>query len=254
VKSITDAVAHFFQKKLARPPAGNSNEIVRIANLIQRHAGISEYSRHLGDGSFGSAFLVDDTLVLKLTNDFNEVHASYAVRKAGLLANVVEIEYAGIALGGTAAIGVIVSEFMPEIFAECFPQSAITLATAVVAIKEKHGVWSNQLDTLSPAKARLRLKKAQADLTKMLSYEHNDRLDQVILGLLQLRDVGVYYVDCHPKNVGVLRGDGEEVIKLFDLGVSSVSAGTKAPTIEATAVAGLGEPAICKRQRIHVMS
>jgi len=54
--------------------------------------------------------------------------------------------------------------------------------------------------------------------------------------------------------VGVFEmNPNEALVKLFDLGISSLPPGTRAPTIEETAMAGLGEPAICRRQRIPVL-
>jgi hypothetical protein len=255
MQPVVNAVAKYFSDILHEAPAKNSGQIIRIANLIQKHAKVSEYVKHLGHGGYGFAFQVDNQWVLKLTSDLNEVHASFAVGQAGHLPNVVDIAYAGIALGGMVAVGVVVLEYVPEVFSSAFPVQALELSDNVQSIKDLHGVWPSQVLTLRPAEARRRLNKAQRDLIEILGVQNDDYLDQVADGLSQLRQLGVYYIDCHPNNVGVIPlGDDEALVKLFDLGFSSPPPGLQAPTIEEVAVAGLGEPSICKRQRIPVVS
>lgn len=203
--------------------------VAAIAKAI-RGIGYQRIARILGNGSFGTAALDEGGGVLKLTSDPTEVAAG-AVLRGMQLPHVVFIAGAwkvkGVKVdaqsGQEVNVGLLSMQAVKPL-----PRDAgkSDLSSAVFAIKDKLGAHPEDLDQMTPGKARMFLSRASATMIEELRYEAQGRqlfLD-VASALEELREHRVFAIDVHGGNVGLDEGggiDGEDVYRVYDIGTSS---------------------------------
>lgn len=240
--------------------------IPRIAAALQS-LGFEDIGEILGSGSFGTAALLDETRIIKLTSDASEVQAG-AVLKGHRLTHVASVYDArfirGLRVTGSLGsdndvgtivkrrpVGVLVAERVDPLGKDYEAQE---LNAFVRKFKERTKTWPHQLAIISHKRERARLEKASVtmeselrDIAEQLRYEKIGRgriAEGVADALKELRSHAIYAIDVHSGNVG---RDVDGTVKLFDIGSSSPPSRPKAPAITPPKVRPEPEPSTIDR-------
>jgi hypothetical protein len=213
---------------------------------------IVRYETILGAGSFGTAALLPNGKVLKLTTDPTEVQAG-AVLTGKELPHVARI-YGAWFVQGAKADAVVGWDAKSEeeirksmrigvLLLETVLNAAYATASGYVERKDldriskvvknektRLHVWPNELIKLTRAKVRERLRKASSVIEDELRRQHTEVAEAVADALTELRAESIYAVDVHVGNIGYSETD--ERFKIFDIGSSSPPAQPKAGVLK----------------------
>jgi hypothetical protein len=219
--------------------------------------GLRDVGTILGAGTFGTAALLDDHTVIKITSDPSEVQAG-SILKGKRLKHVARI-YESWFIRGVRATTVIGSTGRGKNIKRRYPvgvlyservqplpdsQSADELSILVNHFKEQTHTYPHSLARLDRAAQREKLKNASLNLERTLRQQGHelrrvDMMEDVYLvegvadALRELRDHGVYAIDVHAGNVGYVDSDSGGILyKVFDIGSSSPPARPKAKVID----------------------
>jgi len=221
--------------------------VALIAQSIARLK-IDRIQEVLGGGSFGTAAALSEDLVLKLTTDPTEVQAG-AVLRGKDLPHVVRIDgswfikgvIVNAAIGWDAEqeeeirenmrVGVLLEQRVEPI------ERSIgdNLSKIVNRVKTDEQAWPGDLFTISPGKARIKLRHVSEVMEgAMRAYADGGRMGaraarDVAEALHELREQGVYAIDVHGGNVG--HDDMAGRYRVFDIGSTSPPRKPKAPTL-----------------------
>jgi len=214
--------------------------IEKVVHAIRKNFGFDSLLP-LGNGSFATAFYTPNQTALKITFDLEDVKAAHLVRERPAV-NLVTVYGAGNTqasvywgygersqiAGKSSRIGLIECAYVPFDFRDAFPDEggriSNQIGNIVANIKDEHGVWPSDLHRLGSAKINA-IRDAQENLIERLD-KMNSRLrdtnarivSELIKGLLELQERGVYSVDFHASNS---RWTGEKLV-LTDFGAGSV--------------------------------
>lgn len=234
----------------------------RVEQIIQSisRLKIDRIEEILGSGSFGTAAALSEDLVLKLTTDPTEVQAG-AVLRSKDLPHVVRIDGSWFIKGviSNAVIGwdaeleeeirkdMRVGLLLEQRVDPIDPTIGVNLNGIVSRVKNEEGAWPGDLFTISPGKARIKLRHVSEVMEgAMRAYADRGRMGaraalDVAKALHELREQGVYAIDVHGGNVGFDSMDGR--YRVFDIGSTSPPRKPKAPTLA---------PARVKRQKAPI--
>lgn len=228
--------------------------------------GLSGVGGILGAGSFGTAAVLDEDHVVKLTSDPSEVQAG-RVLSGHHLKHVAEIDGAWFVRGVRAKteiakingqsvrkqypVGVVILQRVRTID-DGDVAGADELSDIVKDFKSSTKTYPDDLARLSHARQRERLRKASRELERVLRVsgdelrnqdrdEEADMAHGVADALAELRGHGVYAIDVHAGNIGFVDEDGERVYKVFDIGSSSPPARPKARVVDGDTVLNISE-------------
>jgi|HubBroStandDraft_2_1064218.scaffolds.fasta_scaffold00001_109 hypothetical protein len=210
--------------------------------------GLRDVGTILGAGTFGTAALLDDHTVIKITSDPSEVQAG-SILKGKRLKHVARIYESWFIRGVRATtvikrrypVGVLYSERVQPLPDS---KSADELSNLVNEFKEQTHTYPRSLARLDRAAQREKLKNASINLERTLRQQGHelrrvDMMEDVYLvegvadALRELRDHGVYAIDVHAGNVGYVDSDSGGILyKVFDIGSSSPPARPKAKVID----------------------
>jgi len=219
--------------------------------------GLRDVGTILGAGTFGTAALLDDRTVIKITSDPSEVQAG-SILKGKRLKHVARIYESWFIRGVRATtiigqtdggkyikrrypVGVLYSERVTPLPDS---NSSSELTILVNHFKEQTHTYPHSLARLDRAAQREKLKNASLNLERTLRQQgvelrRVDMMDDVYLvdgvadALRELRDQGVYAIDVHAGNVGYVDSDSGGIqYKVFDIGSSSPPARPKARVID----------------------
>lgn len=219
--------------------------------------GLRDVGTILGAGTFGTAALLDDRTVIKITSDPSEVQAG-SILKGKRLKHVARIYESWFIRGVRATtiigqtdggkyikrrypVGVLYSERVTPLPDS---NSSSELTILVNHFKEQTHTYPHSLARLDRAAQREKLKNASLNLERTLRQQgvelrRVDMMDDVYLvegvadALRELRDHGVYAIDVHAGNVGYVDSDSGGIqYKVFDIGSSSPPARPKAKVID----------------------
>jgi hypothetical protein len=230
----------------------------RVETIVAtlRALGLDGVGKILGAGTFGTAALLDDDTVIKLTSDPTEVQAGHVLRGRRLkhVARIHESwflrDVKAKTIVGKTAKGKLVTRVNPcgllyvervQPIADNY--AAEQLTEIVNEVKEYTHSYPHTLARLDRAQQREKLKKSSRELEKILrdtarqlrdaGSEDAQLAEGVADALKELRDNGVYAIDVHAGNIGyVERGSGDILYKVFDVGSSSPPARPKAEVID----------------------
>jgi hypothetical protein len=241
--NIDEAIQFFMHDHaIDSDTSGYDDAVTVLQRTIEKHWGFSAFKR-LGKGSFATAFYTPAQTVLKLTLDWDDVRAC-AIVKHSPAENLVRVHASGVsqvnihwhegAEGGYAVseprIGLIETAYVPFDFHDAFDGSyaytvANNLGYLVSDVKDKHRVWPNNILNMKRQNAILTLRDAQAKFIKGLKrlvsnapLEVQGQLEDVLRGVQQLAERGIYTVDVHASNA---RWDGSRLI-IIDFGVGKL--------------------------------
>ena len=249
-------------------PGSLSSDDDRIDKILRALAdlGIQDVEEILGAGSYGTAVLLDDTHVLKLTTDQSEVQAGH-VLTGKHLQHVARVDGSWFIRGVRAMVNVGHDEGSEDDIYKRYPVGVLVLervqtldheqtrnlTEAVTHFKLATHTYPHELAKLSRAKQRIKLRQASIDLEALLKatgydLRDEDRVEEAYLAegvaeaLAELRDHGVYAIDAHGGNVGYVdEVAGGMVYKLFDIGSSSPPGEPKAKYVDKGAAKKLVE-------------
>lgn len=221
-----------------KSPGSDERRIVEALQAL----GLTGVGEILGAGSFGTAAVLDDETIIKLTSDPTEVQAGF-VLQGKRLPHVARVELAtfvkGVEVGhhgATYPVGILYVERVKGV-----PDKP-ELDDLVAEFKDTYAVWPDQLEALGEARSRERLRDASKALSRILRDEAadlhdvgNDRdadmCDDIAAGLDELRGHGVFAIDVHSGNVGYKILRGHRHYKIFDIGSSSPPRRPRAPAV-----------------------
>jgi len=220
-----------------------------------RALGVESVKEILGAGSFGTAALLDEQTVIKLTSDPSEVqagsilrgqrlkhvaavHESFFIR--GVRAKTIVAERGKRKVRVKNPVGVLTTERVTPIPED---HAAEQLSETVNEVKGHTKTWPDQLARADHAAQKARLKRASKDLEGILRDQAKGLDDEgregdsalargVADALAELRERGIYAIDAHEGNVGFVKDGGKVTYKLFDIGSSSPPARPKAETVD----------------------
>ena len=230
--------------------------VAKLAGTLDA-LGVKDVGKVLGAGTFGTAAILDDDHVIKLTTDPSEVQAGHVLRGKDLT-HVAHVDGSWFVRGVRAYATIAVLEDEPV--QKQYPCGILILervktpndsetrelSKIVGEFKKATNTWPDQLAKLTRERQRTKLRQASIDLQHLLEatgseLRNEDRVEEAYLAegvasaLEELRDEGVYAIDVHGGNVGYSEDEyGERTYKVFDIGSSSPPAKPKARRIDKT--------------------
>jgi hypothetical protein len=241
--SLTDAVESFFTDRYI--PLNTRERIDAVTVLqrtIEKHWGFGAM-KWLGRGSFATAFYTPAQTVLKLTLDWDDVRACAVVERSPG-ENLVQVHASGVSqaavywregeqigvAGAVSRIGLIETAYVPFDFEAGFFENdgykvKSWIGQAVANIKNKYQVWPDDIRKMRKADAISTLREAQQDFIMLLKrlvvaaqLEWQGQIEDVLRGVRELADRGIYTVDIHAENA---RWTGDRML-LTDFGVGKL--------------------------------
>ncbi len=203
----------------------------RITDVLKRNLQINSVVDILGRGLFGTASLMKDGTVLKITSDMKEIETAAQI-VGDDLDHVAEI-YEAVRLGNIkifhkrlrreVGVGVVISQLLtPWMEVPELEESAEILTKAVRSVQREFGTDAGSIELKSPREQRHALRESSLVLSQRLkdvasAYEL-PAVGEVADGIDELFELGIFMVDVHQGNVGL---DDNGVTRIFDLGISS---------------------------------
>jgi hypothetical protein len=232
----------------------NDPRVPKIVEALET-LGVGEIGEILGSGTFGTAAILDDDHVVKITSDPSEVQAGH-VLTGKKLRHVARVDGAWFVKGVRAKT--LIGKIDGKEIRRRYPTGILVvervnglggketedLSDLVNDFKKSNRVYPDQLAKLSHADQRDRLRRASLRLqdeleetSELLRTERRsdeaDLADGVAGALDELRGHGVYAIDVHGGNVGYVESEGgKRTYKVFDIGSSSPPARPKAQPVD----------------------
>jgi hypothetical protein len=252
ISDIEDSKRSSWKDKLGDP------RVPKIVAALQSLGFQDGIGPVLGHGAFGTACMLPDGRVLKLTSDPSEVQAGYALL-GKTLPHVVAIYGAWFVRGVKIRTTLTVDQDSNPVATRMWPMGIgivekVTpldrtttafqgLTGTIIAYKREHNLFPEHLTKIGPARARALLKASSEGMERVLRenavwLRKNDMVDDAYLAegvadaLKETRALGVYAIDVHGGNVGYVEdAKGDRTYKIFDIGSSSVPGTPHAPTV-----------------------
>ena len=232
IKDWIDALWNFFGE---RRYDASTEVVTSIATLLAEY--YPAPTAILGSGVFGTAYLMPDDTVVKLTFDMNDVYAATFIKDSpaphlveilntALLPFMFEWSFDEEAEEPPAVpLGLIHSAFVsyrPDACYHDFYQhdaAQRVVGQHVKRVKEEYEVWPDNLIYDTPEERQRKVSEAQeALINKIQEAPLNPVFADVLAGLQELRERNLFTIDVH---FGNWRCDGRKLI-LIDFGAGGV--------------------------------
>lgn len=190
-----------------------------------------EPGKNLGHGMKGVVYDLGDGRVLKLTADASELEAM-TLMKDSKHPNLVRVEDVFVVCRGLSGVGVVVREWVGNVLEEFEGDKRLVIALSIAV--EHASRYAENYEEGDPAGDSLLT--GMEDLLAYLEDMGQDPAEEKVVkglrsGLFELRRIGVYGIDFHPRNIAIDDG-GAPVI--FDVGVVELEKPVKVNRIGCT--------------------